>query len=315
MQDRSANARLLGLVLLALVGTVSCGGSTPAASTRPAPTFLSSCVASSARDQIAHPSGSARYETLNVNNLLRDYRVFRPATLDNTKPAPLVIMLHGSPIDADALENVIHFDAQASAAGFLSVSPDGCDMDWDQTHGSVDVVFISHMIDRLESEFSIDRSRVYVVGVSAGGFMTYRLACDLANRIAAVASVAGSMWWNDCQPARPISVLEMHGTVDANVPYDGGRATYRGGMSMPPVVTVIQRWVALDGCTVDPVSSQTGITKTSLWNRCGGGSVVRLDTVIGGHHTWFGSTLDAVPGEPNANSAVWDFLKQFQLAS
>jgi polyhydroxybutyrate depolymerase len=251
---------------------------------------------------------------MTVNNLLRDYRVFRPPTLDTTQPMPLVILLHGSPIDAAGMEGVIHVDAQATAGGFLSVFPDGCSMDWDQRHGSIDVDFISHMVDRLEAEYSIDRSRVYLVGSSAGGFMAYRLACDLADRFAAMASVAGSMWWDDCRPARPIPILEMHGTSDANVPYDGGPSTYHG-QAMPPVMTVIQRWVGYDGCTGEPVPSLAGITRTSLWNRCGGGSVVRLDTVIGGHHTWFGSTFDPVPGEPDSNHVVWDFLKQFRLAA
>ena len=312
MESRSIGRHVLAWFLL--VGTVSCGGSTRVAAASPAPSFTPSCVATTARDQIDHPSGPARYETLAVNNLLRDFRVFRPATLDGSKPMPLVILLHGSPTDAAGTEDVIHFDAQATAGGFLNVYPDGCSMDWDERHASLDVDFISHLIDRLESEYSIDKSRVYLVGISAGGFMAYRLACDLANRIAAVASVAGSMWWDDCQPARPIPILEMHGTSDANVPYDGGGSTYHG-QAMPPVMTVIHRWVAYDGCTGAPVPSLAGITTTSLWNRCGGGSVVRLDTVVGGNHTWFGSTFDPVPGEPNSSAVVWDFLKQFRLAA
>jgi len=80
-------------------------------------------------------------------------------------------------------------------------------------------------------------------------------------------------------------------------------------------MTVVQRWLTLDGCVGNPLLSQTGITKTSLWKNCSGGAVVRLDTIIGGHHTWFGSTSDPVPGEPDANTAIWAFLKQFQLTS
>ena len=309
--------RLIGRHVLAwflLVGTLACGGSTRVAATSAAPSFTPSCIASTARDQIDHPTEAARYETLTVNNLLRDYRVFRPATLDASKPLPVVIFLHGYPFDAAGTASGTQFDAQASAGGFLSIFPDGCSMDWDPQHGSPDVDFISHLIDRLGSEYSIDKSRVYLVGISAGGFMAYRLACDLANRIAAVASVAAGMWWDDCQPARPIPILEMHGTSDANVPYDGGPSTYHGH-SLPPVMTMIQRWVAYDGCTGGPVPSLAGITKSSLWNRCNGGSVVRLDTVIGGNHTWFGSNYDPVPGEPDSNTGVWDFLKQFRLTT
>jgi len=247
-----------------------------------------------------------------VGTKFRDYRIYQPPSLDMTKPVPLVVVLHGSPIDASGIEDVIHFQAEASAGGFLAVYPDRCDQDWDPSHNSYDLVFAGKMLDKLESEFQIDRSRVYVAGVSAGGIMAYRFACDMADRIAAVAVVTGSMWWDDCQPARPISILEMHDTLDANLPYDGGRSTAHGQV-VPSVVSVFQRWAALDACPGQPVVTQTGITKTSLWKGCGSGAAVRLDTVIGGHHTWFGSKFDSVPGEPDSNSAVWGFLRQFQL--
>jgi polyhydroxybutyrate depolymerase len=303
------------LYLLALVGVLSCGGasSTPIGAVTPSPAYLADCRASDARHIASQSPGPVQYVTMVADGLLRDYRLYRPPALDNTKPAALVIVLHGTPIDAAGFENIIHFQAEASAAGFLAVYPDGCYEDWDQSHSSSDVQFVSQVIDRLETEFQIDQSRVYVVGASSGAFMAYRLACDLANRIAAVAAVTGSMWWDDCNPARPIPILEMHGTADTHVPYQGGRSTYHG-MTMPSVTAVIQRWITLDGCVGEPVLSQAGITKTSLWKRCNGGAVVRLDTIKGGHHTWFGSTFDPVPGEPNANTVIWDFLRQFQLA-
>jgi len=302
--------------LLALLGVVGCGSpdATPIASVTPSPAYSVDCRAADAMITASPSPGPVRYAAMVVDGKLRDYRIYRPPTLADTKPIPLVIALHGMPLDAAGFEDIIHFQAEASAAGFLAVYPDGCNEDWDPSHGSYDVNFVSQMLDRLESDFPIDQSRVYVTGASAGAFMAYRLACDLANRIAAVASVTGSMWWDDCQPARPISILEMHGTADEHAPYEGGRSTYHG-LIQPPVTTVIQRWLTLDGCVSNPVMSQTGITKMSLWKNCSAGAVVRLDTIIGGHHTWFGSTFDPVPGEPDANTAIWDFVKQFQLTS
>jgi polyhydroxybutyrate depolymerase len=304
-------------LVLFLFASTACGGSSaPAAATRPSPSvpaYSYDCRAVAATDT-ASPTPGVSYATMILGNKFRDYRLYQPPTLDVTKPVPVVVVLHGSPIDASGIEGAIHFQAEASAAGFLAVYPDGCDQDWDPTHNSYDIVFIGKMLDRLESQFQIDRSRVYVTGVSAGGIMAYRVACDMADRIAAVASVAGSMYWDDCQPARPISILEMHGTLDANLPYDGGRSTYHG-QRLPSVASVVQRWVGLDACPGQPVLTQAGITQTSSWNGCGGGSVVRLDTVVGGHHTWFGSAFDPVPGEPDSNSVVWSFLHQFQLPS
>ena len=99
----------------------------------------------------------------------------------------------------------------------------------------------------------------------------------------------------DCRPARPVSILEMHGTDDGRVAYEGG-------------ASAINRWVTLDGCAGNPIQSVSGITKTSIWNGCLGGTVVRFDTVVGGHHTWFGSAYDPVPGEPSSNAVVWGFF-------
>jgi polyhydroxybutyrate depolymerase len=235
-----------------------------------------------------------------VDNRLRDYRLFVPPGLDTSKPAPLVIVLHGTPIDAAGLEDTIHFQPEAAAAGFLAVYPDGCDENWDSMLGSSDVHFVARLIDELAGTHPIDRSRIYAVGVSAGAEMAYRLACDLADRLAGVVSIAGQSPIGDCKPARPLPILEMHGTMDYNVPYDSG-------------VAAIHDWLGFDGCTGNPAVTKTGITQTSTWSHCNGGAIVRLDTVEGGHHTWFGSKFDPVPGEPDANTTVWAFLKQFRL--
>lgn len=216
-------------------------------------------------------------------------------------------MLHGSPIDAAGMENLIHFDAEATTAGFLEASPNGCDGFWSYAEGgpkSVDEHFISKVIDQLESQYQIDKARVFIVAVSAGTWVAYRLACDLASQIAAIASVAGTMRLSDdCAPTQPVSILEMHGTLDAQHPWQGF-----GPHGASPVDAVTQRWTQLDGCAGTPTQTQAGITVTSAWKDCQGGAVVRLDKVVGGHHTWFGSDLDPVPGEPNANTTIWSFF-------
>ncbi|MEO8744894.1 MAG: hypothetical protein ABI455_06405 [Candidatus Dormiibacterota bacterium] len=97
--------------------------------------------------------------------------------------------------------------------------------------------------------------------------------------------------------------MEMHGTADELIPYEGG-----GPLDAPATVDLVKYWAARDGCSVDPSASQDGITKTSVWKQCMDAAVVRLDTVTGGHNAWFGSTVDPVPGEPNASAVVWDFF-------
>lgn len=296
------------LVCLALL-LPACGGSPVSAG--PSPRSVEDCRGGDAPFPANPSQGPVQYASITVDGKLRGYRLFRPAALDHTKPIPLVVALHGSPGDADQWESVAHFDEEATTAGFLAAYPNGCDGYWSYTEGGSkvpDVDFISKLIDRLESEFRIDKGRVFVVGVSAGSVMTYRLACDLSNQIAAIASVSGAMRPDDCQPARPVSVLEMHGTNDC----------WTGGCPYAVLLGVdalIQRWRTVDSCPGDPIQSQSGITKTSVWKGCKAGTVVRLDTVVGGLHQWYGSDFNPVPGEPNANAVVWSFFSSLQPAA
>ena len=251
------------------------------------------------------PTAGVTYSSLTVDNKLRDYRLFRPPALDVTKPVPLVIVLHGSPIDAAGFESVIHFDDLAAQAGYLVASPNGCGGFWSYTRGAskvADTDFIVQVIHRLEAKFPIDKARVFVVAASAGSPVAYRLACDQAGEIVAVASISGTMRLkDDCQPARPVSILAMHGTADTNVPYQGG-----GPRNASPIEDVVQRWRNIDGCTGDPTVKQSGITTTSVWNQCKGGAVIRFDKIEGGTHGWFG---DPVSGEPSANAVIWSFFR------
>lgn len=315
MPRRGVQVQLCHLVLTAALAfeIAACGGSvaTPAARLSPSP--VQDCRGSTETAPGGpSPLPGVTYVNLTVDNRLRDYRLFQPSNLDLTKPTPLVIMLHGSPADAAAMESIIHLDDEATTAGFLEASPNGCGGFWSYAERgpkSVDENFISKVIDQLESKFRIDKARVFIVAVSAGTWVAYRLACDLSNQIAAIASVAGTMRLADeCRPARPVSVLEMHGTLDSQHPWQGG-----GLHGASPVDAVIQRWTQLDGCAGDPTLTESGITATSVWKECQRGAVVRLDKVVGGHHTWFGSSFDPVPGEPNANAVIWSFFSSLPL--
>ena len=153
------------------------------------------------------------------------------------------------------------------------------------------------------TEYRIDKSRIYAAGFSGGGMLAHALGCEMSDRFAAIASVAGVLFPKlTCQPARPVSILEMHGTADNNVPYLGLPP------DMPSTATTIQFWVTENGCPGSPTQTVSGITTTSIWVGCRGGTVVRLDTVNGGHHQWFGSGLNPVPGEPNSTAEIWRFF-------
>ena len=301
-------ATRVSLPIAVLVGLVLCGcGSSP------------TTAAATATPNAA----SIEHGKITVGGLAHTYRLFRPQTLAAQNPTAMVLLLHGCGSSGDEFASITHFDEQASAAGIVAVYPDGlanfgspgfnhCWNEYLDPTLADDFTFLSQLIDQLAKDLPIDKNRIFVAGLQSGGHMAYTLACAIPERIAAIASISGGMplderkapmRCSDNKRPKPVSVMEMHGTADSFAPYEGG-----GDLNVPPTPDVVKYWATVNGCTGDPSVNQNGITKTTLWKHCTGTSVVRLDTVMGGHNTWFGSTLDPVPGEPKASAAVWDFF-------
>lgn len=163
--------------------------------------------------------------------LQRAYRVYVPPAYNPTLSAPLIINLHGYGSNNIEQELYTNFKPIADTAGFIIVHPNGTPdfsntLHWNTFGTSTvdDVGFLSALIDTLSTQLNINQSRVYATGMSNGGFMSFQLACQLGNRIAAIASVTGTMTVTNlgtCQPARPLPVMQIHGTADATVPYLG----------------------------------------------------------------------------------------------
>jgi len=287
------------LLLLALVVVAACGGSAASSNPTPTPTPTSS-------------PGPWQSATLTVNGQARTYTLFRPPSIDPTTHAPLVVLLHpcpGSAAQADV--SGVHFDDVATAGKFFVVWPQGIDGCWNAGRcctGAEDVTFISGLIDRLAKDLPLDPARVFFAGLSNGGAMAYRLACELSSKIAGVASISGAMLTSSCHPTRPVSVLIMHGTADDVYPYNGG-----GQYQVPPVSNVVQQWTTLDGCRGTPTETENGITKTSEWRSCSAGAVVRVEVIAGGAHAWFGlNDPTPLPNEPQASVEIWKFFSQLQ---
>jgi polyhydroxybutyrate depolymerase len=285
--------------------------------------LLGACGQQQASPKASPSGGAVQHGSLTSDGLKRTYRLFIPPSLDQKRAAPLVVLLTCGPCTGDQMAELTNFDNHATVGGFIAVYPDPfpdadsaptgawnagpcCGDAW--AKGVDDVAFIRRLLDRLITDYRIDTTRIFAVGLSAGAFMAYRLACELSDRIAAIASVSGVMITENCRPGRPVSVLEMHGTKDALVPYAGGAWDNPNPPTISSTAAVIQHWVTLDGCPANPTQTVSGITNTTLWSGCSDGTAVRLDSVTGGHHTWFGSTLNPVPGEPNSNAVVWSFL-------
>jgi polyhydroxybutyrate depolymerase len=232
---------------------------------------------------------------LTFSGLPRTYVVHAPP---GRPPVALVLNLHGSGMTGADQAGLTGYNAIADQYGFVVAYPDGIDLSWADGRGASvpdrqgidDVGFLTALIARLSTEYAIPPGRVFVTGMSAGAFMANRLACDRADLVAAVAPVAGTLGSGvPCAPSRPVSVLQIHGTGDPVVPFNGGGMVGRGGPSdVVSAPALAQRWSALDGCPGPPVDGPPapGEVQRAIVVGCAGGTVVELVRIDGGGHVW-----------------------------
>jgi polyhydroxybutyrate depolymerase len=244
------------------------------------------------------PFGSVRYGTIVSSGVVRSYRLFVPSSAARARALPVVFVLHGgllgNPIQ---MANSTGFDDRAEAEGFLAVYPWGIANTWNagtccgpaRDQNVDDVGFVSDLIVDLSSRYRVDRTRVFVTGISNGGMLAYRIGCELSDRVAAIAPVAATMTVH-CRAKHPVSVLHIHGLEDEYVPYDGGVGTK--GFSKdyrPPVAKAIARWRDIDDCG-EPSIRTSGKVRTSISEPCARDTAVVLITIANAGHTWPGSS-------------------------
>jgi polyhydroxybutyrate depolymerase len=269
------------------------------------------------------PPGPVQHGQVSVDGQDRTYRVFVPPTLDRSRPAPLVLVLHGGGNSVDDTVRTTLFDRQASDGGFIVAYPEGTRLEWNAGTccGSApsrkpdDVGFLSQMLDRVEADYPVDRARVFLAGVSNGAMMAYRFACEHAERVTAVGSVAGSVVTADCQPSRPVSVIEIHGTEDPLVPYTGGLPSAPEAQGAPPYTAapaMATRWADIDHCPAPAPPKVAAPLTTDSWTGCANGSAVSLVTVQGGGHVWFSPGLGPANGAVDATAAIWRFFSELR---
>jgi polyhydroxybutyrate depolymerase len=242
--------------------------------------------------------------------LARPYGLYVPPSYRASTPAPLVVVLHGLGDRGSGVAEFFDLRALAEAKTFLYAFPDGTPgrkfgrfwnatdacCDYDGT-GVDDVAYLRAVIDDVSARYSVDPRRVYFVGLSNGGYMSHRVACDLADRVAAIVSVAGATWKNAdaCRPSEPVSVLEVHADADRIVAYDGGSFELDGRRrTLPSAHETVATWAAKDGCTGplesagDPVDWDARVpgaeTTRERYASCPGRIAVELWTVHGGQH-------------------------------
>jgi polyhydroxybutyrate depolymerase len=236
----------------------------------------------------------------------RPYRVTVPVGVSATRPAPLVVLLHGYTMTSQTQDMVFRMSELARQQGFVVALPDGrVDAQgfqyWNATDACCafgkptdDVAWLSAVIRDVRARYPVDARRTFLVGYSNGGFMAHRLACERADLVAGIASVAGSTWADvsRCRPTQPVAVLQVHGTADAIIPFDGG-ATF--GPPFPAAEVTVGAWARLNGCGAVPftaVSPDLDLeptlpgdeTKRTSASGCPPGGAVELWTMRGASH-------------------------------
>ena len=268
---------------------------------------------------------------ITVDGSKRTCRIHVPATYDPKKPSAVILALHGAVTDAEIMERFSGLSKTADEYNFVVVYPNALLFTWNaglsnKNNTSDDVKYLGKLLDDLEGVLNVDKKRVYMVGLSNGGMMTYRAAGEMSERIAAIASVAGTMPDAKFEPKRPISVLHFHGTKDTLVPFNGPNAKNDsfGIMKFRSVNDTVMSCVKANGCSETPVVTEMAMKQDKVkvlrqeYGKGKDGSEVVLYVIEGGGHTWPGSTLSPPflglsTNNISANEIMWEFFKKHPL--
>jgi polyhydroxybutyrate depolymerase len=244
--------------------------------------------------------------------LVRPWRAHVPPGYDPASPTAMILNLHGLGSNGAQEALFSNMNATADARGFVVVYPDGYENSWNAgaccdpaaADGIDDVGFLVALVDEVAARLCIDRERVYAAGMSNGGFMTYRLACEAADVFAGFAPVAGGLAVTGCTPSRPVPLIAYHGLDDSMVPYSMGDGSFR-------------EYALLSGCTGDPVRTMYDDSYCDIYETCDGGIRVGLCSLVGMDHCWPGGEaarricetfIGSYSADLNANEHMWEFF-------
>jgi len=269
---------------------------------------------------------------LESGGMQRGYLLYVPSSYDPAWSMPLVISLHGFSSNPAGQKYLSRWEKLAEKENFIVVYPQGTSspLRWnasgDVGTGQVDdAAFIRDLLANLRQLLNIDQSRIYVNGMSNGGAMTARLACEMANVFAAAGIVSGPPVNipGGCHPTRPVPLIAFYGTADPLVKYNGGKAdsslitrlirlpTHRA--ALPPVKPWIEAWAQRNGCHLTPqILPGRGDTSGVRYTGCQQEAEVVFYTIDGGGHTWPGGSpifVGKTSHSIDATSEMWGFFK------
>ena len=299
----------------------------------------------------AAPALSPGNHTLSISfgNRTRRYIVHVPPQARSGRPWAVVLSFHGGGGNAQGQQDYTRMDPLSDREGFLTVYPDGTGRlprrlhTWNagsccgyaHDHHVDDVGFVRALIDDLANRTAIDQRRIYATGLSNGGMMSYRLAAELGDRIAAIASVAGGTVVDSIRSPRPVPILHIHSVDDPRALYAGGLGPpfpYTNVRVMQPKMdSVIARWVRFDRCPAKPAVGETihgraGTASAShtateyRYGPCAGGTEYVIWKLTAAGHTWPGAAeqswqeyVGPATDVIDANKMIWQFFQRFTL--
>jgi polyhydroxybutyrate depolymerase len=237
----------------------------------------------------------------------RPYNNVVPVGYAASTPTPLVVLLHGYTASGATQEAYFRLTPVAQARTFLLALPDGTGpvggQFWNATDACCafgqnvdDVAYVTAVIRDMQARFNVDPKRIFLVGHSNGGFMSHRMACERSELIAGIVSLAGAVW-NDpsrCTPTSPVNILQVHGTLDAVIAYNGGSAVV-GQPPYPGAETTVATWAQKNNCTGSMLQSIGGNldlaadvilseTEREAYMGCPAGAAAELWRIRGGSH-------------------------------
>lgn len=272
------------------------------------------------------PGESTR--TLTHDGLERSYILYAPTSVNWNQPVPLVLVFHGGTGNAESAIRMSEFNKIADDNGFIVAYPNGAGrledklLTWNggtccgyaQKNNVDDIGFIRALIAKLQTDVSIDSKRIYATGMSNGGIMSYRLACEASDLFAAIAPVSGTLNFSPCNPAENVSVIDFHGTADQHIPYEGGFGSESlVDVDFMSVQDSIGFWVSFNECNSQPQTNSENTLQHDLWNGCTNHSSVELYTIIDGGHAWPGGDSgwpgsDQPTDVSSASELMWEFF-------
>ncbi len=265
------------------------------------------------KQQTTNNFGAGDYDfSLVHDGLTRKYKAHIPNTYNRANKTPVVIYIHGGGGSSAGSKNDGLY-AYSDKYGFILLSPAGTGVlkdkllvwnlgpylingniqnhpNYASEHNTDDIGFLSKIIDDVKNNFNVDENRIYATGISQGGMMSYRLACELSDKIAAIAPVAPPAAPMNCNPSRPVPIMHIHGTVDPCAPFNGGMSGGCLGTEkelFQSAQEMVNRWLSIDNCSSESVVVYQKRNAACIsYSKCGGRSEVEFCTVEGMGHTY-----------------------------